>query len=328
MTYAEFERELAANQLRTAYFFLGDEEYLVEQGIRSVIDAALPGQERHFGLVEIEPGSQAEEVKRALLSPAFFGGKRVVRIRDLGKVAPEAQEALAALIHGLPRGTYLAIGGQPDKKRKAAKAVLEAVAVVDCPLLKRGEAINWAQTLAKRKGMTMNPDAAQLLVETTGARLRAIAMELEKASVYLNGERQNLTVADVRLLLGQEREDDIFRMIEAAGAGELERALQILADLIVLGEPEQVLLTLLARQVRQVLLAGYLRDSGRNSQEISGCLGVPPFVVEKLLRQAGRLGFWRCQALMERMHQADVRGKLGERDLRLELELILFAMTA
>lgn len=287
MTYAEFERELAANQLRTAYYFLGDEDYLVEQGVRAVIGAALPEQERAFGLVELGPESQATEVKRALLSPAFFGGTRVARVRDFGKMAGEAQEAVVTQVRGLPRGTFLVISGQPDKKRKVTKAILDAVAVVECPVLKRGEAIHWAQALAKRKGMAVNPDAAQLLVEAVGARLRLIAMEIEKASVYLNGERRSLTAADVRLLLGQEREDDIFQMIEVAATGELERALQILADLLVLGEPEQLLLTLLARQVRQVLLAGYLRDSGKRAAEISSSLGVPPLSVRNCYDKPG-----------------------------------------
>ncbi|MGE5598569.1 MAG: DNA polymerase III subunit delta, partial [Bacteroidota bacterium] len=328
MTYAEFTREIAAGQLRPAYVFLGEEEFLAEEGARAVIEAVLPEAERAFCLSELGAETQAAAAKQALCAPSFFGRNRVVRVREFGRLDAAVQEVLASLVERLPPGIHLVVGGPVDRKRKSVKQLLERAAMVECAACKRPEAVSWAQGRARQAGLTLAPEAAQLLVGTVGTSLRAIAVELEKAAVYLGGEREALTEADLRLLLGTEREDDVFKLVEAAGQGDAGQALRILGDLLALGEPEPVLLSLLARHVRQVLLAGHLRAAGKKSGEIASALGVPPFVAEKLLKQTVKLDFARCRRLLERMHLADVRGKTGERELRQELELVVLAMTA
>jgi len=325
MKYQEFQRELSANRIRPAYIFRGDEDFLAEEGIKAVIAAIVPEPERAFCLVELGPESGTVEIKQALLSMPFFGAKRVVRIRDAGRMAAEAREALLAGLGKLPASTCVVIGGALDKKGKLNEALLEAAAVVECPSPRRNEAVAWAQARAKAMGLSLGPDAAQLLVEAVGPHLRAIAVELEKARTYL-GERTDLTRVDLGLLLGRDREDDVFQLAEAAASGRAEDALRILSDLLTLGEPEALLMSLLERQVRLTLIAGYLRDRGQRLPEIASALGIPPFAAEKAIKQAGRLSFARCQAILERMLLADVRGKTGERDPRVELELVVLAV--
>lgn len=326
MNFQEFQRELAAGKIHPAYCFMGDEDYLVAEGARAVIAAVLPGPEREFCQCELGPESGPEDVRRALRSSSFFGSRRVVRLHGLGRISAETQDALAANVAKIPPGTHLVALGGPDKRRKNSKDLLAAMAVVDCPPLKRGEAVAWARERARQAGLALGLEAAQALVDGVGPSLGMIATEIEKAAVYLGGERSELTAADLAVLTGREREDDVFALVEAAAGGRAEDALRILEDLLTLGEPEPVLLALLARQVRQILLAGHLAAAGKRVPEIAGVLGVPPFVAEKILRQTGRLPFARCRTLLERMLLADVRGKTGERDPRVELELVVLEM--
>ena len=326
MTYVEFQRELANKQLKSIYCFLGEEEFLAEQGARAVVDAVLPGQERDFGLADVAQESHAAEVRRAMLSPSFFGTRRVVRVKDPGKMDAEAQDAMAANLAKLPQGTVLIISGALDKRRASSKTLLAAAAVVDCPLPKRGEAIAWAQARAKAKGISLDTQAANFLVETVGTGLRRIDTELEKALTYLGRERSNLTVADLALLLDRDKEDDVFALAEAATAGKMGDALQILADLLAMGEPEAKLMPIMESQVRKILLAGYLRAQGKKSSEIAPVIGVPPFVAEKIVQVAAKIPPTRCHAILERMALADYRIKTGERDARLEMELLVMEM--
>ena len=140
MTYEEFAQELARGEIRPAYCFAGEEIFLVEEGARKVIEAVLPGPERGFSLVELTAEAAPEEIRRALASPSFFGAKRVVRIRELERLNAEALESLAAGVRRLPPGTYLVALGRPDGRRSAGKEFLSAVALVECPLRKKGEA--------------------------------------------------------------------------------------------------------------------------------------------------------------------------------------------
>ena len=137
MNFQEFQRELAAGKIHPAYCFTGDEDYLVAAGARAVIAAVLPGPEREFCQSELGAESQPEDVRRALLSPSFFGARRVVRLRDLGKIGAETMNALAATVPRIPPGAHFVALGTPDKRRKNSKDLLAAMTVVDCPSAKQ-----------------------------------------------------------------------------------------------------------------------------------------------------------------------------------------------
>lgn len=326
MKYEEFRRELAAGTLHPVYLFYGGEEYLIAEGSAAVIDAVLPGPERSFSLAELGPESPAAEFKPALLSPSFLGGKRAVRVREAGGLEAAALEALAAGLARLPSGVHVVVEGSPDKRLKATKTVTGLAAAVECAPLNRYAAAAWAQARAGRLGLELDMAAARFLVETIGMGLRRIETELQKARAYLGTERNNLTCQDLGNLLGLDKEDDVFRLVDAAAGGESGRALSILADLLALGEPEARLMPLLARQVRLVLLTRHYLDCGRKPSELPSLLGVQPFLVDRLVRQAERFTIARCREIMSRMALADYRGKTGEREPRLEMELVLLHM--
>ncbi len=326
LTFEEFRREIAGGKIRPAYFFQGEEDFLAREGADLVVRMVLPGPERSFCLSEPGPETTAADLKRMLLTPSFFGSKTVVRLHDPGRLAAEAQDALAAAAGSLPPGIHLVMTGQIDKRRAASKSLLAGVSVIDCAPMKKREAVAWAQDRARSLGMTLAPDAAQYLVDIVGPHLRMIAGELEKGQTYLGGERSQLARRDLELLLGYGLEEDVFRLIEAAVPGRTEEALRMLANLLALGQPEPVILAVLSKQTRQILLAGHLRSQGKGAAEIAAALGVQPFVAEKLAAQSLRMPPRRCRALLQRMLLADVRSKTGERDPRLELEMVVLAM--
>lgn len=326
MDFGQFQRELSGNVIKPVYVFAGEEEFLAAEGAEAVIAAALPGPERRFCLVELDGAATPDELRRALFTPSFFGARQVVRLRDPAKLSPETLEFLAANLGKIPPTAHLLLLGQPDKRRQAAKQLLAAAAVVDCAPCKKGEAAAWAVARAKALGLKLGPESARFLVETVGTGLRTIAAELEKVQTYLGGEKKEITPADLAPLLGREREDNVFQLVEACAAGRSAEALRILTDLLVLGEPEPLLLSLLARQTRQILMAGDILRHGGRAPEIAKQLGVPPFVADKLIAQARRLGFQRCREILRRILLADFRSKTGEREPRVELELVVLEM--
>jgi len=175
MTYEEFVQELGRGEIRPAYCFAGEETFLVEEGVRKVVEAVLPGPERGFSLVDLGAEAGPEEVRRALSSPSFFGAKRVVRLRELERLSAEALETLTAGVRRLPPGTHLVALYRSDGRRKPAKEFLAAVTLVECPLRKKGEAIAWARARAAEMGLAPAAEIAAAVVEAVGLHLGAIA---------------------------------------------------------------------------------------------------------------------------------------------------------
>jgi DNA polymerase-3 subunit delta len=111
---------------------------------------------------------------------------------------------------------------------------------------------------AKRR---MDESAARLFRERTQDDLRRIVDELEKVIAYV-GERETITEEDVRAAVSDGSESSVFDLTDAVGNRQLSQAFQRLQHLLRSGEPALKVLALVVRQVRLMLQAHLLRESG------------------------------------------------------------------
>jgi len=123
--------------------------------------------------------------------------------------------------------------------------------------------------------------------------------ELEKLYLYA-GDEPRLTVAHVEMVVHFDPQEDIFKMVGAVVEGHPERALPALNRLLGLGQPPQVIVSLLQRQYRLIHQAKCLMDCGyrlhqidRVPKEVREALPSDGNLVDTLRRLrflAGRIG--------------------------------------
>ena len=95
-----------------------------------------------------------------------------------------------------------------------------------------------------------------------------------------------VTADDVDELVADTRERTVFELTDAIGAADLPRALAAVAALCDQRESAVGVVVMLARHVRQLSLVYHLRETGAPRASWGSMLGVPPFVVDKLIAQA------------------------------------------
>ncbi len=187
----------------------------------------------------------------------------------------------------------------------------------------RGPALEaWARDRFTRYESTANRDAISRLVWLAGGDLRLLDSEIGKLALYA-GERE-ITQSDVDEMVGEAREASIFAAVDAVLERRPGVAMRLMYNLLEGGTSVSSIISMLARQVRLVLLAGTLRAGGVEQTDIGNRIGLRNrYALEKTLRQASRFGKDYLAVTHRRLLDADLDIKTGKMSERLALEILV-----
>lgn len=169
------------------YYLHGDDEYLKEQSVRDLLDAALDPSTRDFNC-EIRDGAalDAETIGSLLATPPMLAERRAVVVRDVHALRKAARTELERYLARPASDTLLvlvAIGGQ------AAEATLARLAL-PCvfeplpPERVRRWIVHHATSVL---GVSVTDEATALLQQSVGNDLQQLAAELDKCASYARG---------------------------------------------------------------------------------------------------------------------------------------------
>ena len=182
----------------------------------------------------------------------------------------------------------------------------------------------WLSRRAKVKGAEITSQATEALIELVGNDLRALDRELEKLVAWANYARP-IGLEDVRALVSAAREADVFALVDALGMRRRQEALRLVERLLAEGKHELYLLTMIARQVRLILIAKEMFEERRATlDEIGKATGArAQFLLRKLLDQAKQFTFEELETLLARILALDQSLKTGRMEGPLGLELLV-----
>lgn len=216
----------------------------------------------------------------ALQTPPFFGGEKFVWLKSASFLADTVTgrsnavlEALEGLTEVLKLGVaadtrFLVSAVDVDKRRSFVKTLtkLGTVQVFDrIDSSKAGWEEGAAELVQERAGalrLRFEEEAMQLFTLFTGGDTRIIANELEKIDLFLGADDRRVSLETVRLLVSRSRAGVIFELGGAVQERDLERALQLLSDLLEDGETAiGILLVAIVPTIRNLLLVRDLSDT-------------------------------------------------------------------
>src|ERR687890_285136 len=265
----------------TVYLLLGDDE---EKKSRSVEKLRAGRTVEAYDASETGP----ETLVSACNSYSLFGEGPFVVLRDLD-AWNAAQKAVIVdyLKDPSPGSDLILLGKKLGARERLLSAVKNAgeVHTFDQPT---GKAlVRWLVGHAKQMDLDLPEDVAEdLTIRCSGDKMRLL-QETEKLSLYVGDG--TATCDDVAALCPPDVQSNIFAFVDSLAAGERDRALALLEDLIGTGEPPLRLTFMIRRQFQLVARARALIERGIPRKEIASQLKVPPFVVRKLEEQGRQL---------------------------------------
>jgi DNA polymerase-3 subunit delta len=255
------------------YLVFGDDEYLVEEGLRRVIGLirARHGEDLAIESVDFKEqgiGGLAEEIA----SPSLFAGNKVTVLKRFsltskGKTTSEIERYTAST---LPEGQYLVmVPDKVDKRLKLTKAVAAKGGLIECNHLTGEGLASWILDRFAEEGKSASAGVAETLIDLKGEDLRAIDSEVFKAVTYA-GDNKRITKKDIELLVGRSRTERIFELVTQVVMRRPAEALEILGDLLDANESPIGMVYLLTQEVRRlVLIHLFLRSEGGVDRDLS-----------------------------------------------------------
>ena len=270
------ERQLAAEPLRPVYLIAGSEPLLVQELADAVRARARAEGFGEREVLDVEPGFDWNRLSQGLASLSLFASRRLFELRlPSGKPGKDGSEALREFCERPPPDTVLLITCQDWSKSHAGKwseAIARAGHLVPVWPLKPHELGDWLQRRLRSRGLVATPDAVQRLADRVEGNLLAAAQEVDKLALLAGAgpgaargtgpqagaDAAVLDVETKERLVADSARFDVFRLADAALAGDAARAVRMLAALRAEGGQVAGLMPMIAREV--LLCAGLARD--------------------------------------------------------------------
>ncbi len=323
------------------YILCGPDDYSISQALDELKKEADTASAFSSGITTLE-GHQTspDQVCSVCAAAPFLSGKRLVVIYGLlerfeprgkqgrpRKTNPEKREEeyksfAAALVH-VPESTIIALvegplsGDNPLFKELGGKAVVKSF-----PLLKDAQLRVWLQKRIKDVNSSISTQASDSLVKLVGSNLWVMHNEVEKLVLFAADRR--IEESDVKALVSQTEQADVFTMVDAILELRAEVASQRLQSLLRRGSAPTYLLFMLCRQIRLIVRARELKKQGTSEAEIQARLGVnSSFVIRKTLEQSSRYTLARLREVYRQLLVSDLWIKTGIYDGELAVTILI-----
>jgi DNA polymerase-3 subunit delta len=254
-TLAALRRQLAGPGLKPVYLIAGAEPLLVIEAAD-----ALRARAKELGYLErevldVEAGFEWNRLGDAARSMSLFASRRLIDLRlPSGRPGKDGAAALVDYCAAPPPDTVLLVTANDwSRKHEGAwtAAVERAGVLVAVWPLKREELPDWIGARAASRGLRLSTEAIALLADRVEGNLLAAAQEIDKLALLHAGQAVDADTLEASV--ADDARYDVFRLADAAIAGDAARALHIVAGLRAEGEELVPLLAWLLTQLRILL---------------------------------------------------------------------------
>ena len=292
-----------------AYLIRGDDPALIAQEARHVIDRLVAGRESSF-VVE-EHGASGEDLDAravidACLTPPFLGDRRVVVVRDAGRLSAGDVPALAAAVADpLPSTFLVLVGGGGTVPQALSKAVTLHGQVVDASPGTGRERTTWVATQLREGPLRFDAAARSRIQEHLGDDLGRLAGIVDTlVSAY--GEGTSIGTAELEPFLGSAGSVPPWELTDAIDAGSIPEALSALRRMLEAGgrHPTEVIGVLHRHYANMLRLDGLDEVDGAEAAHLLGVRTA--FVAKKAMAQGRRLGGERIGQAIVLLADADL----------------------
>lgn len=223
MSNKALQKELERGLPDPLYCFWSEESFFLDEALSKAVKTVIAGGPEEFNLDVFYPSSAPQEILDALTTLPLMAQRRLVVLREYHQFSKPALNALTPYFAKPYETVCMLILSQ--KKPKFSSDFRWKIYPLN---IRESELPGWLKMVSKEKGVQMNDDAIQSLIEFTGHDIGSLLMEIEKLKL-LGGKIGSEEVASSA---GSVREYSAFDLIDAVTAGQNRRAFHILKAIL------------------------------------------------------------------------------------------------
>jgi DNA polymerase-3 subunit delta len=310
----EFNRAVEKGELGPLFLLYGDEPYLVERGVKKLLERAVDPGFRDFNL-NVFYGNEVkgDEVFGAAQTLPMFAELRVVLVKKGGELSAGAMEILLSYLQDPSPTTCLILQAEKiDGRKKFFMEFKKRGEVVEFKRPYENQLGPYVRDEVRAAGKKIDGAAAELLAYLVGNNLQELVSQIEKLCIYC-GKQEVIGVAEVKAIVSDTKVESVFEFTDALGSKDLAKALRMLTTLLRDGEVPLRILGAVARHYRQLWQVRELLDRKIPSADLAKASGINPYFLKKVTDQARNYKVSELKLVFERMLELDLAFKSGGR---------------
>lgn len=303
--------QLKKNQESPLFIISGDDLYLKSEAE----DLIKQGYLKRNADLDIEtytaPQMDYDKCLDSLQTISFFSSTKLVQIKDVEKANQKFLESLSQFFDqgNLSGITVVLSFTKIDKRKKAIKALMSKGVLVEVKTPYDNQVETWVKYIATKEKLNLNPEAISYLNFLVGPSLSEISKSIQKLKDIFG--RDLVKRADVQDFISKNGEEDIFKICDFLGKGDLTTAMLSLQYALKHGANSIGALSLFHRHfkiIEGILLEEEKSRSGgpRLSQkDLAVKVGVPPYFYTNYASQARGWNLEKVKQVFRALEAAD-----------------------
>lgn len=233
----------------------------------------------------------------------------------------EKWQGLKEFVGRMPPTTTLVLIESEVSQDNALLRLLSPLAEVKVYNTLSGQLLrDWVIRKTAEDGGTIQPAAAAMLAEFIGGDLWAISAEIAKLNAYAAGKA--ITAENVRHLVSQSKEPNIFSFMDAVLEGRGQSAHSLLAGMVNDGVSPLYLLVRLTAQVGLMIRVKEIGDAAP-AEEVKQRLGLADYPFKKTVKQSRIYTLNMLKEIHRILVETDRSIKTGRSTGELALDLLI-----
>jgi len=330
--YQKLKKDLSEGKPGQLYILHGEETYLRDYYLGKLRELLLSGGMGEFNFHEIKARDMSPHaLEEAVDCLPMMAERTLVQITDfdLFKAGEKDREAYIRIFEQLPDYCcvvflYDLIEYKGDARTKLAAALKKQGTVVNFLRQEQGDLVDWVRRRFRALGKDIDSRLALDLIFLSGDLMTSLIGEIEKIAAY--SKQKHITRGDIEAVATPQLDAVVFRMTDAIGEGNFDRAAGVLGELYQMQEPPIKIMWSLGRQMRQIYSARLAMEQRRGAGYVATLWGIKPYPAEKLMTSARRFSLPWCRRAVVRCAKTDLAMKSTGQDHQQLLTTLLLEL--
>ncbi|MDS0524073.1 DNA polymerase III subunit delta [Clostridium sp. SHJSY1] len=330
-----FEKEIKNKSIKNSYVFCGGDEELIKEGIEVLSKPILIGGFEDLNYIRIDGlTATMDDIMNACETMPFMGEKKVVLVYRANFLRDKTDSSSTKLYNGIkeylkdmPNFTvfimYYVFNDKREnpKKNKKLMALDKITEIVHFEKLKRDRFVRKVEDVFSEKGKNIGKIELRYFCERVQNNFNVIRREVDKLIDYTVD--REIKKEDIDKLIPSKSEDDIFDLVDLISQRKIEKAIDIMDDLLFKADQHMLIVTSIESQFKKLYNIKLGMEKGKKVNDFMSELRVPAFVCEKLMNLSSKFSRRQLEDLIKLSVKTEARLKSSGVDKTMELELLL-----
>ena len=326
MTAAELKNKIKSSDIRGAYIFCGEEDYLKKYYLSEFANICCPDKVfSAFNHIVFDGADiNLSDISESIKSPPMMADFKLIEWRypDIENMKESDKKTIEDIAESLSEYPYAVLvlfadidGFNPGTSKRPSKIYQrfsKLFSIVNFEKSTDAQLISWLKRHFDAENISTDAQTLSALIFRSGHSMEILYSEVKKLSAYAKSNGlDKITKDEVDFVASATLECDAFALSSAVTDKNREKAFTALTDMTLKRIDAGAVLATLARSFGEIVTVALLLDEGKNPKDIENLLGWNQYKVKICITAARKWGVQKLSAATSRLRELDAESKSG-----------------